>query len=63
MNLAYTVIVESTEGDYKTEVDSKVGFENIIKEMNVSDDGKMIMIGTLAIRAGSIKAMCLQDKE
>lgn len=63
MNLAYTVIVEATEGDYRTEVNSKVEFENIVKEMNVSDDGKMIMIGTLAIRAGSIKSMCLQDKE
>lgn len=63
MNLAYSVIVESVDGDYKTEVGSKIEFENIVKEMNVSEDNKMIMIGTLAIRAGSIKSMCLQDKE
>ena len=63
MNLALSVIVESVEGDYKTEVRSKVEFENIVKEMNVSEDNKMIMIGTLAIRAGSIKSMCLQEQE
>lgn len=44
-------------------VDSKVEFTSIIKEMNVSEDSKMIVIGSLAIRAGSIKALCLQDKE
>lgn len=61
--MPYRVVVESTEGDYQSEVDSKVEFTSIVKEMNVSEDSKMIMIGSLAIRAGSIKAMCLQDKE
>lgn len=57
------VIVESTEGNYKSEVTSNAEFEKIIDKMNVSPDGTMIIIGSLAIRAGSIKVIYLQEEQ
>lgn len=57
------VVVESTEGDYKSEVGSKSEFEKIVDKMNVSPDQTMIIIGSLAIRAGSIKAIYLHEGE
>ena len=57
------VVVESTEGNYKSEVNSNAEFEKIIDKMNVSPDGTMIIIGSLAIRAGSIKVIYLQEEQ
>lgn len=57
------VIVESTDGDYKSEVSSKAEFEKIVDKMNVSPEGTMIIIGSLAIRAGSIKVIYLHEGE
>ena len=57
------VVVESTEGNYKSEVNSNSEFEKIIDKMNVSPDGTMIIIGSLAIRAGSIKVIYLQEEQ
>lgn len=53
------VVVESTEGNYKTEVESVVQFTEIVRDINSSEDGKMIIIGSLAIRGGTIKSMCM----
>lgn len=57
------VVVETTEGDYQSEISSHAEFEKIVDKMNVSPEGTMIIIGSLAVRSGSIKTICLQEKE
>ena len=54
-------LVETSDGDYQTEVESIAEFREIVKEMNVSNDSQMIVIGSLAIRSGVIKSITIQE--
>lgn len=54
-------VVETADGDYQTEVKSVAEFREIVKQMNVSGDNQMIMIGSLAIRAGVIRSITIDE--
>lgn len=57
-------VIETGEREtYNTLVDSVAEFKEIIKEMNVSGDSKMIIVGDIAIRAGNIKTIYLAGEE
>lgn len=57
-------VIETGEREtYNTLVESVAEFKEIIKEMNVSGDAKMIIVGDIAIRAGNIKTIYLAGEE
>lgn len=57
-------VIETGEREtYNTLVESVAEFKEIIKEMNVSGDSKMIIVGDIAIRAGNIKTIYLAGEE
>lgn len=58
----YQIIVETVDGEYQGLCDSMADIGYAVDEVNTSDESKLIFIGNIIVRAGSIKSICI-DKE
>lgn len=57
-----SIRIETPDGEYQTSVNAVNEVKSAIKEINVSPDNALIMIGSLVVRAGAIKSICVEDE-